>query len=259
MSVIISELEEFYESDIGVIAQKILQDHIGDLWSSVSGLRVLGCGYANPYLDVFSDDAERIISMMPAEQGSVPYTRHEKNLAFSSSYDSMPIENSSVDRVILVHYLEHSQDLRSTIREIWRVLKGNGRLIVIVPNRNGMWSRADFTPFGHGMPFTSHQLCMRFKDNLFAHEKCKGALFVPPIPNSLVMMRSANLIEKMGGRVLPFVAGVHVMEFSKQIYATIDKGGTGSAVLAKTKKILQGKVMPIPQGFEPVKDSNLLD
>ena len=147
--------------------------------------------------------------------------------------------------------MEHSNDLRATIRELWRVLKANGKLMVIVPNRVGMWARAEFSPFGHGIPFTSSQLCSYFKDNLFIHERHKGVLFVPPVPDSPILMRSANLIEKMGGSIIPFVAGVHIFEFSKQIYATINKDGTGSAVLAKTREILQGKTAPIPQNFKP--------
>lgn len=75
------------------------------------------------------------------------------------------------------------------------------------------------------------------------------ALFVPPIPDSPVMMRSANLIEKMGGRIIPFVAGVHILEASKQIYAKADNGGTGSAVLAKTREILTGPGKTVPQSY----------
>ncbi len=251
MSVNIAELCKFYKSDIGNVVQEILQSHINEFWNSAENMRVLGCGYANPYIMNFSANADRVISMMPSGQGAVNYPENKDNIVFVSDYDRMPIENSSIDRIILIHYLEHCRDLRSAIRELWRILKANGRLMVIVPNRVGMWARAEFSPFGHGMPFTSSQLCMNFKDNLFIPEKHKGALFVPPMPDSPILMRSANIIEKTGGRILPFVAGVHISEFSKQIYATIDKGGTGSAVLAKTKEILQGKAAPVPQGFEP--------
>ncbi len=259
MSILTSELQEFYKSDIGIITQNVLQNHINAFWQLNHGLRILGCGYATPYLDPYLYKSERVISMIPRGQGCVVYPEDSNNIVFSSDTDRMPIESSSIDRIIIIHHLEHCRDLRATIRELWRVLKASGRLLVIAPNRTGMWARADISPFAHGMPFTTSQLCAHFKDNLLVPEKHIGALFVPPFPNSPIMMRSANMIEKMGGRIIPFVAGVHILEVSKQIYASVNNGGTGSAVFAKTKEILQGKGMPVPQGFGPINDSKAQD
>ena len=50
--------------------------------------------------------------------------------------------------------------------EIWRVLSGNGRLLVIAPNRRGIWARFEHTPFGHGRPYTSSQLYRLLRDTL---------------------------------------------------------------------------------------------
>ena len=252
-----SDLEEFYNSEIGEIVRGILERRIIEAWPDVHGLRVLGCGYANPYLDCLNNNTERVISMMPARQGARDWSPSGKNLVMLCEEDRMPIENSSIDRVLLVHYLESCEHLRDTLREVWRVLKGNGRLMIIVPNRMGMWAKAEWSPFGQGHPFTASQICSYLKDNLFMQEAYMSALFVPPIPDSPVMMKSANLIEKMAGRIIPFVAGVHIVEFSKQVYARADDSGSGSAVLAKTKEILTGTKETVPQGFSP--DSKSID
>ena len=252
-----SDIQNFYDSDIGGIVRGIVQSHIQDFWPDLHGFRVMGCGYAVPYLMPFCAEAERVVAMMPAEQKALHWPAESKNLVFLSHDDQMPIENSSIDRVLLVHYLESRDNLRASLREIWRVLKANGRLLVVVPNRTGLWARGDWSPFGQGSPFTVSQLCSLLRDNLLQYESHKGALFVPPLPDSPIMMRSANLIEKMGCSIFPFVAGVHIVEASKQVYATVDKTGTGSAVLTKTREFLAGEGRPVPQGF--VSDERVLD
>lgn len=42
--------------------------------------------------------------------------------------------------------------------QIWRVLTPGGRMIVVVPNRAGVWARVEHTPFGHGRPYSRGQL-----------------------------------------------------------------------------------------------------
>ncbi len=249
MHILPPNTKKFYSSEIGVIVQNILQRHISDFWANTRGLRVLGCGYATPYLDSFSETSERVIAMMPSKQGAHSWAQNEKNMVFLSDESQMPIESCSIDRILLIHHLECCDNLRESLREIWRILKANGRVLIIVPNRTGIWARTDWSPFGYGRPFTISQLSVNLKDNLFIQERHKGALLVPPIPDSPVLMKSANLIEKMGSTIFPFVAGVHIVEASKQIYARIDSTGGGSLVLAKTKGILAGTPAPAPQGL----------
>ena len=53
------------------------------------------------------------------------------------------------------------------LREMWRVLTPEGRLLLIVPNRRGVWARLDTTPFGHGRPYSRGQLERLLTDALF--------------------------------------------------------------------------------------------
>lgn len=249
MYVLPSDIKFFYDSDIGSIVQNILQRHIREFWADSRGLRVMGCGYSMPYLNDLSIGAERVIAMTSPKQGAQSWIHNNKNIAFLSSEIQMPIESCSIDRILLIHHLEFCGSLQSSLREVWRVLKANGRIIIIVPNRMGVWARNDLSPFAHGRPFTYSQLSINLRDASFIEEEHRGALFVPPMPDSPVLMKSANLIEKMGGSILPFVAGVHIVEASKQIYGVIDQTGGGSSILAKTKEVLTGGGKPVPQGF----------
>ena len=70
----------------------------------------------------------------------------------------LPLIDEGADRILLVHMLEWSENPLELLRELWRVLAPNGRLLLIVPNRRGLWARVDTTPFGYGSPFSRSQL-----------------------------------------------------------------------------------------------------
>lgn len=230
------DLKTFYASFAGNTVQALLQKHINAIWPDTQNLRIMGCGYAAPYLEAFSGKTERCFLMMPSAQGAHQWPEDKKNLVFLSEEGAIPLENASVDRVLLIHDLECSDHLQAHMSEIWRVLKANGRLLVIVPNRTGFWARADWSPFGHGTPFTLSQLCFYLRDNLFVQEKAEGALFFLPLRFSLVL-KSANFWEHMGRIVWPFLCGVHIVEASKQIYAGVDRT-PGSRAPAKFRGMI---------------------
>lgn len=48
----------------------------------------------------------------------------------------LPFEDNSLDEVYASHFLEHSTDLISLMNEIWRVLKKDGVLKIVVPHIN---------------------------------------------------------------------------------------------------------------------------
>ncbi|MGH1404465.1 MAG: class I SAM-dependent methyltransferase [Alphaproteobacteria bacterium] len=244
------QLSHFYDSDIGNIARDVVCDNIKAFWPDLHGLRIMGAGYAMPYFDeVISDDVERVFCVTSLRGRVSGWPHNGKGIVAQAKDNRLPFEHSSIDRALLVHHIENCNDMRKALREIWRVLKPNGRVLLVVPNRMGMWARADWTPWGHGRPFSHMQITNFLKDNLLCVEETRGALFVPPLPDSPVMMKSARLIERFGKNVLPFVAGVHIIEASKQVYARVDGNGSGSGVLSKTKGLLGTKPQAVPQNF----------
>ncbi len=137
-----------------------------------------------------------------------------------------------MDRVLLIHALEHAEALRPFLREVWRVMASGGRLIIVVPNRRGIWARIDSTPFGHGHPYTAGQISRLLRDNLFTPIRTRSALFIPPVAWRL-WLSSAGAWEQLGERWFPRFSGVVMIEAGKQIYAPT----AVRAVPAKAKRL----------------------
>ncbi|WP_035694146.1 class I SAM-dependent methyltransferase [Azospirillum halopraeferens] len=218
----IVDIRDFYDTSLGQVARRMIRRRLRELWPDVRGQIVLGIGYTTPYLRPFRDEAERVIALMPATQGVAFWPREGPGLVALADEAELPLPDMSVDRVLLVHGLEGTEQLRPMMREIWRVLAGGGRLLSVVPNRRGLWARADWTPFGHGFPYSPSQLKQVMRDTMFVPERTAHALFIPPV-RSRVLLRSAPAWEEVGARWFKAFAGVTMVESSKQIFAGISR------------------------------------
>ncbi len=221
------DLKTFYASKSGRLVRRLLLNRIREIWPDLKGQRLMGCGYAVPYLWGLREGTERTFAIMPAQSSAHVWPDNEKNLVVLSAEGEMPIETESVDRILLIHGMDRALAPDVMLQELWRVLKSNGRMLMIVPNRLGLWARADWTPFGHGAPYTAGQINHHLQDNLFVHERTERALFMPPF-RSLLMMRTSYALEGLGQRLLPSCAGVHIVEAKKQIYAGAGRARTAN-------------------------------
>jgi SAM-dependent methyltransferase len=217
------DLRDFYRSSLGRMARRLIRHQLREMWDDTRGLTVLGLGYATPYLLPFREEAGRVIAVMPAAQGVLHWPPEGPGLVTLTDETELPLPDVSVDRVLLVHGLECSEQLRPMLREVWRILADGGRLIAVVPSRRGIWARLDRTPFGHGHPYTTGQLSRLLRDTLFTPIRTERALFVPPSA-SRMMIASAQAWEEIGVRWFPTFSGVLVIEAGKQIYAATPVG-----------------------------------
>jgi SAM-dependent methyltransferase len=222
MSMDVLDLRNFYAQRLGVVARRFVGRGIRARWSDTAGLRVLGVGYATPYLGLFREEAERCLAFMPAAQGVVKWPSTRPVLATLVDPAELPLADAAVDRVLLVHALEMSQDAAGLLREVWRVLSGGGRLLLVVPNRRGVWARVDTTPFGHGRPYSRSQITHLLRETWFTPVSWGEALYVPPIPRGW-FLRTAVAWERAGASISAPFAGVHIVEATKQVYRAISE------------------------------------
>ncbi len=214
----IVDIRDFYESPVGVVARRMIRRRVRQYWPDVTGMRVLGLGFATPYLRPLMEEADRTIAAMPAPQGVLHWPMSAPGLTVLTDEMELPFDDLSMDRVLLVHALESAEPARPLLREIWRVLSGSGRLLVVAPNRRGVWARLERTPFGHGRPYSRRQLSTLLRDTMFTPLQSETALFVPPL-RSRMLLSSSSAWERVGRRVFSRFGGVIIAEATKQIYA----------------------------------------
>ena len=230
------DLEEFYGSTLGQTTARLLRARLREVWPSVRGETVLGLGYATPLLRPFVEESQRTLAFMPAQQGVTRWPREGRNLATLVDELDLPLPDRSVDRVIMVHAVECTEQLRPMLREIWRVMADGGRLIVVAPTRAGFWSQIDRSPFYPGHPYSTGQLAALLRANLFEPLRQTRALYMPPTRSRLAM-RMAPAMERFGQRWLGRFAGVSVIESGKQLYAGIAERTQPQAVAVVRPKL----------------------
>lgn len=234
MRIDVLDLNEFYRSSLGQMTVRLLRRRLREVWPNVRGERVLGLGYATPFLRPFREEAERTLAFMPAQQGVTRWPREGRNLTALVDELDLPLPDRSIDRVLLVHAVECSEQIRPMLREIWRVMADGGRLVTVVPTRAGLWSQIDRSPFFQGHPYSAGQMASLLRANMFAPLAQTRALFMPPT-HSRLALRMAPAVERFGQRWLGRFAGVSVIEFGKQLYAGIAERHTPALVTVRPK------------------------
>lgn len=228
------DLDEFYASTLGQMTARLLRAHLRQVWPNVRGETVLGLGYAAPLLRPFMEESARTMAFMPAPQGVLRWPREGRNLAALVDEIDLPLADRSVDRVLMVHAVESTEQLRPMLREVWRVLADGGRLITIAPTRGGLWSQLDRSPFYQGHPYSPRQLTALLRANMFAPLGQSRALYMPPV-RSRLMLGMAPAVERFGQRWLGRFAGVSVIESGKQLYAGVAERSAPALATARPK------------------------
>ncbi len=211
------DLSAFYDEPLGQITRRMIARRVRVAWPDVRGLRVLGYGFATPYLRTFLSEAERIVALMPAQEGVVSWP-DGKQFVVLGEEDALPFPDAMFDRIMIVHGLEAAESVRPLLRQVWRVLASGGRVLLIVPNRASLWSQVELSPFAHGRPYSRGQLDRLMRDCMFLPERWDNALFLPPI-RTRRLMRNGMAWERIGRALWPRLAGVHLLEASKSLYA----------------------------------------
>ena len=237
----VTELRDFYQTPLGLVARRLLAQKIRAKWQRPAGDVVMGFGFATPFLGSFRGEASRIAALMPEGQGALVWPTADRNMSVLVEEAYLPLPDNCVDRMLIVHGLEVAERPATLLREMWRVLKPSGRLLIIAPNRTGIWARTDRTPFGQGRPYSRRQLDQLLREAMFTPVDWDSALYLPPVQRALVV-RSASTFERIGTSVGRRFAGVILAEATKEVIAPI---GTKSPARSLRKLVpIQGVLAP---------------
>jgi SAM-dependent methyltransferase len=236
----------YYRTRLGRSAQRALQEALAELMPEARGQTVLGFGFAAPVLRPYLKEARCVIGFMPDQQGVMPWPAGAPNRCALVEETQWPLPAASVDRVIVAHGLETCERPGALLDEIWRVLAPEGRVVLIVPNRSGLWARRDATPFGYGRPYSYSQLEALLRKHRFSPGRHAAALYAPPSHRKF-WLQTAYLWERVGRRFDPrLVAGALLLDASKQVYARPTPPGS-RVIVPGPLDVLEGLTGPKPE------------
>ena len=207
----------FYATARGQVAARVLRARIAAMWPELAGLAVLGLGFPQPYLELWRAHAYRCLG---ATSSHHPLPDAPVSGSVTIDATRLPFPDLSFDRILVIHGVEPSGHDERLLREIWRVLKDDGRILVVAPNRMGLWAHVETTPFGQGQPYSQGQIDRLLAGAMFRPERRDTALFTPPT-NWRVVLGSAALWERVGRFLMPSCAGVTITEAVKDTYAAM--------------------------------------
>ena len=235
----VAELSDFYTRPLGLMVRRLLAHRIRARRRRLNRETLIGLGFATPYLGMFRSEAERLGALMPASQGALVWPPTGPRMTALVEEEHLPLPDNSVDRLLAVHCLETADRARPLLREMWRVLSPQGRLMMVVPNRRGVWARLDRTPFGQGRPYSRSQLEQLLGETMFTPVDWSMALHVPPLEWRMVI-RSATAFERVGARLSPVFGGVIIVEASKELAAPVKTSAKGRRL---------GQLAPVRSGM----------
>jgi len=214
----ISELRTYYRQEQGRYVAARIRPKIVGFWQHATGCCNVVIGFATPFLRHDHVDA----ALMPMRYGAHVWPANRPVRSALVDPHALPIPDVQVDRLFLAHMLEFDSDPGRLLDECWRILDGSGRLLVMVPHRNGIWARAERTPFGHGRPYSRRQLRRVLAEHGFELRTAKTVLFMPPMAGGWAL-KLAQSVERAGARWWPALGGVLLAEADKMLYAPAGK------------------------------------
>ena len=214
-------LRDFYRTPLGQHVAGQMHPHMTRFWqadaNSINVMVGYGIGWLPPTAE-YHDLLDHLFSLMLAKSGVIEWPDIGPGRSSLVDSHALPLPDVHVDRLLLAHALEFDSEPGRLLDECWRVLDGAGRLLVVVPNRRGLWARLEHTPFGHGRPYSSRQLRVLLETHGFVPKRTYRTLCLPPLHNR-VMIRFAATIERLGQRWWPALGGVLLVEAEKKLYA----------------------------------------
>ncbi|NHN87160.1 methyltransferase domain-containing protein [Acetobacter conturbans] len=207
----------FYEAPTGAGTVRLLARRLTTSWPDLTGQTLLGLGYTTPFLPLWERQTAFAVAARLDPPPAHPNSRSPIPECLVDGA-KLPFPDLCFDRILMVHALETTQASRDLLRAVWKVLRDDGKLILIVPNRRGIWAHSDTTPFGQGTPFSQRQLREHLRQSMFHVETCETALYPPPFSPLHRASRVSDVIERAGRAVLPACGGVVVAEAVKDMW-----------------------------------------
>lgn len=187
-------------------------------------------------------------------------------MSIRSRTDSLAIASDTVDAVLLPHTLEHTADPHELLREVERILPGDGQLIILGFRPFSLWGTRNLLGVQGFPPGTERLIAeRRLRDwlKLLGFEVTDARRYLFTWPWGGAVPRSQRLLESVGNHVWPLLAGAYMLMARKRVYTLtpirprwrIRQRAVGGLIEPTTR-------MPQPhlqQGISTISDSSIQD
>lgn len=225
----ILKLRNWYKTPLGHTVRRFVQEELDELLPSLRGKRILLVGYGTPYADFWLKEANVFAAMMGVS-GGISWPEGRSNRVTLCWGEQLPFVEEQFDVVFVMHALEFSGHAEALLSECRRVLKNDGTVVVVVPNRAGAWCRREVSPFARGLPYSTFQLENTCRQVGFAVKEKRYGLYMPPSCSERVL-KHASLFETFGRCFRTPFSGILLFSLTKDMYA-------GTVVRTESKGIL---------------------
>lgn len=197
-----------------------LRQAVIEYWQVAPDEAILGIGYAPPLLRVLERAGARSVALMPRDTGAIYWPVQGDNRSVLGDALRPPFAPNSLQRIVVLHGFEYEAVPSEWLAVVWQLLAPGGRLLLVIPNRRGLWASVGRTPFMTGTPYTLAQVKDLLAAAQFTLRDASAALFAPPSAHPL-WERASGIMEWLGRMLCPVVGGVLIIDAEKQIYAGV--------------------------------------
>ncbi|MAU39155.1 MAG: methyltransferase domain-containing protein [Rhizobiales bacterium TMED94] len=214
MKINIENLKIFYSSFLGKSVIQIISKKIFLLWPDFNNSRNAVIGYGFPFLGIFKSNFQRLFFLVPKKFGLFNFSVDEKNLTVSVNEYTLPLDDLSIDRLLVVNCFEYLYNHKKFLREAWRVLEKDGEIIIVTPNTFGFWSFFYKKNLNSLRTFNSCELNLLLSNNFFTPLDIEYSLFLPPSKSRFLIDR-LKLFEFLNNALTKYFSGVIIIKGKK--------------------------------------------
>jgi SAM-dependent methyltransferase len=210
-----ASVKDWFDSSLGAALLELEQRVLADALADVFGFELLQLGRWGAGADLCGAARTQhhcVLDPDAAVPGSI-----------RAEFSALPIAAASVEAVLLPHTLEYAAHPHGLLREVERVLTGEGHVLVCGFNPFGPWGVRHFASRARFPPPTGRLISEgRLRDWLvllgFEVVEARRYLFVPPWQQRF-SARSRDWLESRGPRFAAPLAGAYLVKARKRVRA----------------------------------------
>ncbi len=216
-----SSWEKWLQSPPGQYVLKWEQQCFNQIVADVFGFHAVQIGM--PQINTLSENRMPLHALLVHANDNLIDARHHQWHFIEGNSSELPFANESLDLIVLPHVLEFAPDPHQILREVDRVLRPEGRLIISGFNPASLWGMRQYLSRLIGNPYLPRDgqfiSLIRIKDWLellnFSIDRGHFGYYKFPLQGESVM-RKMNFLEKMGNRWWPIFGAVFLVSAIKR-------------------------------------------